>query len=100
MFEVSVIIEPIAGNGFRATCSEPLTAVAEGASREEAIERLRTALEDRLRGGAEVIRLRIGDRVKAGPIWPDDALTAAWLQGITDARAEADRQPDPWDGAP
>jgi hypothetical protein len=100
MFEVAVVIEPIAGNGFRASSSEPLPAVAEGPSREEAVERLRTALEDRLRCGAEVIRLRIGARGKHGPVWPDDALTTAWLQGITEARNEADRRTDPWDGPP
>ena len=99
MFEVSVIIEQIAGNGYRASCAEPLSAVTEGASRDEAVERLRTVLEDRLRSGTEVVRLRIGDRMQAGPVWPDDALTADWLQGIADARAAADQQSDPWDGS-
>ena len=98
MFEVSVVVEPVAGNGYRASCAEPLPATAEGASREEAVERLRSTLEERLKGGAEVVRVRVGDR--GAPVWPDDDLTRAWLAGVADARADADARPDPWDAAP
>lgn len=99
MFEVSVVIEPVAGNGFRASCGEPIRVSAEGASRDEALERLRLTLEDRVRDGVEVVRLRVGGGrvVPAAPVWPDDDLTRAWLEGVADTRAAADRRPDPWD---
>lgn len=98
MFEVSVIVEPVNGTGFRASCGAPLSASAEGVSREEALERLRAQLEGRFQHGAEVVRMRIGDRaIPATPVWPDDDLTQTWLQGIADARAAADRRPDSWD---
>lgn len=98
MFEVSVIVEPVNGTGFRASCGAPVSASAEGASREEALERLRAQLEGRFRHGAEVVCLRIGDRtLPATAVWPDDDLTRTWLQGIADARAAANQRPDPWD---
>jgi hypothetical protein len=100
--ELAVLIQPVAGNGYRAWCGDPLPASAEGATREEALARLREAVEERLRSGVEVVRLRI-DAVRpppATPVWPDDEITRDWLAGIAAAREAADRKPDPWDEPP
>jgi hypothetical protein len=96
--ELSVVIQPNPGNGFRASCGEPLPATADGATREEALARLRAVLEDRVRGGVEVVRLHLGLRpVPTAPVWPDDSVTADWLAGIAAARQVANATPDPWD---
>lgn len=57
--ELSVLIEPIAADGFRASCGEPIPTTAEGATRDEALGRLRERIEARVRSGVEVVRLRI-----------------------------------------
>jgi predicted RNase H-like HicB family nuclease len=97
--EVSVLIQQTAGNGFRAWCAEPVAATAEGATREEAIAKLRVALEAKTRD-IEVVRLTLSPRPAATPIWPDDEITRDWLAGIAAARQADDRSTDPWDEVP
>jgi hypothetical protein len=100
MMELSVLIEPIAADGYRASCGEPIPTSAEGVTRDEALGRLRERIEARVRGGAEVVRLRIDvTRPPAVPVWPDDDLTRDWLAGIAAARTAADTTPDRWDEA-
>jgi predicted RNase H-like HicB family nuclease len=95
--ELSVLIQQVAGNGFRASCGEPIAATAEGATREEALTNLRNALQARVRG-AEVVRLTIPIRTApTTAVWPDDPITRDWLDGIAATRKTADENPDPWD---
>ena len=98
--EISVLIEAMPGDGFRASCGEPVPASGEGPTREAAVANLRAALEQRLRAGAGVVRVRVPGvwSVSAAAVWPDDAITQEWLAAIRDARA-GDR-PDPWDAGP
>jgi predicted RNase H-like HicB family nuclease len=60
VMQVSVLVEPVKGNGYRARGAEPFALVAEGATREEALSRLKEQLEARLRAGAEVVTLELG----------------------------------------
>jgi hypothetical protein len=90
------LIQQTAGNGFRAWCGEPIPASAEGATREEALSKLRATLEAKTRD-VEVVRLTIGPNSIAAPIWPDDQITRDWLAGIAAAREAANHTPDPWD---
>ncbi len=94
--ELSVLIEPTPGIGFRATSGDPMPASAEGNTKAEALEKLREALTDRVRAGAEIVRLHIAT-VPDLPIWPQDHFTDAWLAGIAEARAKANEQTDAWD---
>jgi predicted RNase H-like HicB family nuclease len=43
---ISVLIEPVPGNGYRAMGSEPLGLVAEGATRDVALQRLREMIDE------------------------------------------------------
>ena len=47
--QISVLIEPIGNNGYRATGPEPLPVVVEAPTREEALAKLEEKLEARLR---------------------------------------------------
>ncbi len=60
--QISVLIEPIGNNGYRATGPEPLPVVVEAPTREEALAKLKEQLEARLRNGAEIVQLEIGPR--------------------------------------
>lgn len=95
--EISVLIEPINANSFRASCSDPIAASAEGTNREEALERLRAVLAERIQAGSEVVRLRL-NIPHTKPLWPDDEFTRQWLAAIAENRAA--NHPDPWDTTP
>jgi hypothetical protein len=57
--QIPVLIEPIAGNGYRARGGEPLAVVVEAPTREEALFKLHEALQARLRNGAEIVPLEL-----------------------------------------
>ena len=94
--ELSVLVKQTASDRFRAWCDTPVTAEAEGATRDEALANLKSEITSKTRD-AEVVRVVIGQPISSPPIWPDDDITRAWLEGIAAARAAADARPDPWD---
>lgn len=94
--ELSVLVQQTASNRFRAWCGTPVTAEAEGTTRDEALANLQSEIGSKMRG-AEVARLFIGRLPPASAIWPDDQFTQDWLAGIAAARLAADQQPDPWE---
>lgn len=97
--ELSVLIQQVSGNGYRASCGEPLAATAEGATRAEALAKLRADLESRTAASDEIVRLTIHPKlpISMKPVWPNDDITRDWLEGIAAARAAEDHQPDPSD---
>ena len=95
--EVSVVLERVENNGYRARCGEPIAPSAEGETREEALNRLGDALAAKVAAGMEVVRLRIPTFTPDRPLWPDDQFTRAWLDGIAEARRQADANPLPWE---
>ncbi|GEM_PF-4504888 len=58
--QISVRVEPVAGNGYRAKGAEPFGFSAEGATREEAVAKVRQLCQARLSGGAEVVTVDLG----------------------------------------
>jgi predicted RNase H-like HicB family nuclease len=56
---ITVVVEPVAGNGFRA---EPVTVRAAGATRQEALENLKEVLRTRIDQGAVIVSLKIPDQ--------------------------------------
>jgi predicted RNase H-like HicB family nuclease len=55
--QIPVLIEPIAGNGYRASTGQPPGVVVEAPTREEALVKLKERLQARLRDGAEIVPL-------------------------------------------
>jgi hypothetical protein len=58
--QIPVLIERIAGDGYRASGAAPVPLVAEAATREAALAKLREQLQARLRDGAEIVPLEVG----------------------------------------
>ncbi len=58
--QISVLVEPLAGNGYRAQGAAPFAFSAEGATREEAIAKVRQLCQARLSAGAEVVTVEVG----------------------------------------
>ena len=80
--ELSVVVEQVEGNGYRASCGEPIPMTADGASREEALLRLQERVSAKMAAGLEVVRIRVPTFTPDRPLWPDDEFTRAWLDGI------------------
>jgi hypothetical protein len=95
---IPVLIERVAGNGFRAHGGEPLSLSAEGTTRAEAVARLKGLIAERLSLGAELISLDLeGDEPQLAPLpgWSeDDPLLDEWQQVVEDFRRQIETDPD------
>lgn len=96
--EITVLLEPAEGHGYRASSGPPLAVKAEGATREEALGNLREQIENKIRSGAEILTLEVG--ILAHP-WTqfagtlkDDPLFEEWVQAMVEYRASIDNDPN------
>ena len=94
--QIAILVEPVNNNGFRATCGPPLAASAEGATRDEAVDKLELLLRDRLRNGVEIPAAEIPARVLENPwvkyagMFKDDPMFAEVLEIMKDNRRKED----------
>ena len=89
--EIPIIVEPIPnGGGFVARFMAPDLS-AQGATVEEAEQRLSELLFERLQNGSQLRALKVPIPPRGGWL-PDDELTQEWLQHIRDYRAECDER--------
>jgi hypothetical protein len=94
--EILVLIEPVPGNGFRATSGGPVAFTAEGSTREEALGNLREAIGRRVTHGAELAPLGLGTPLHpwarfAGTL-RDDPLFDEWQEAIAEYRRRVDAE--------
>lgn len=92
--DISVLVEPVANDGFRAISGDPWGLEVAAPTREEAIGKLRQLIESRVAAGAEVVALSIGEPTHplagfAGML-KDDPLAGQWQQAMADYRNERD----------
>lgn len=96
--QISVLVEPLNGKGFRATGCEPFGITAEGATREEALNRLRSQVQARLSGGAEIVALEVTPAehplMKFAGMFKDDPLIEEWKQAMADYRDQVEKDDD------
>lgn len=90
--EITVLVEQVSGNGFRAVSGEPLCLEADAPTRDEAVHKLQGLIEDRLQTGAEVLRLTISDSEHplaafAGML-KDDPLLPLWKDAMSEYRQQ------------
>src|SRR5437588_10809772 len=94
------LIEPIAGNGYRAKSGEPLPLAAEGATRDEAMRNLRQLVQQHLHNGAEVASLEVSGSASGNPwvefagMFKDDPYFDEWQEAIAENRRKAEEDPD------
>jgi hypothetical protein len=98
--DVSVIIEPVSGNGYRAIGAGGLSVglSADGATAAQAIERLTELIQSRMNAGATLAELRVGTGTAP---WKDDAgylrdspSYQAWREAIEEYRRQMDEDPE------
>lgn|SRR5262245_34597307 len=95
---IPVLVEPVANNGFRAKAGEPLPLSAEGATPEEAVRNLRSAIDRQLKNGKQLLSLEIASAnpwlAMAGIHDPNDSLVQEWKKEMAAYRQEIDNDPD------
>ena len=93
--DIPVLIEPCEGR-FRA---KGFDLTAEGATRSEALKRLREVIEQRISAGAEITTLRVPEDEHplapfAGTLDPADPLVAQWKEAMTEWRRQKEAEED------
>lgn len=98
--EIPVLIEPVAGNGYIAKTGEPLALTAEGATRQEAISKLRELLSARTGNGSEVMILNLPGKASPNPwvefagMFKDDPYFDDVVEIMAENRRKMDAEPD------
>ena len=94
---ILVAIEPVAGNGFRARSGEPFLLAAEGATRQEALQKVRDLIRSRLADGLELVPCEVpaGDNpwTAMASLFHDDPLFETWQQAVVEYRRQVDEDP-------
>jgi hypothetical protein len=97
--EIPVLLEPVAGNGFRARGPEPFALVADGSTPELAIERFRKLLQERLAAGVQIVPVHLPETAHpltrfAGTLNSEDPLVKAWEESMAEYRKKIEEDPD------
>jgi hypothetical protein len=93
--QVTVFVEQLDEQTYRAATTQPITLVTEGRTRDEAIERLRVLAQQRLTAG-EMVCLEIPEVAVPHPwvpfagIWKDHPDLDAVLEHVAEARRHLD----------
>ena len=96
--QIPVLVERIAGNGYRARGAQPFEVVADGASRDEAVAKVRDQIQARLAAGAELVSVEIGPQpnpwVEFAGMFKDDPLIEDWKKSMAEYRDQVEQNPD------
>ena len=96
--QIPVLIEPIAGNGYRARGGEPLPLVVEASTREEAFAKFQEALRNRLRNGTEIVALETTPQphplAKFVGMFENDPWIKDWKKSMAEYRRNVDKHPE------
>lgn len=91
--QILVLIEPVEGGRFRAKAAEPLNVCAEGATAEEAIQKVGSAIRSLLEQGGQITAIAVTNgkvtTPAACPIPADNLFQTDWAyRELQDAIAE------------
>ncbi len=96
--KIPVLVEHVKGNGYRARGTDPFAITARGATREEALKKLRAKIEGRLKNGTELVGLEIGPEshplMEFAGMFQDDPLYGDWQKAIEEYRRQVDESPN------
>jgi hypothetical protein len=97
--DVSVMLEQVQGNGYRATALVPTPLVAEAPTRDEAVDKIRALISEKL-SQAELIQIQVPVSTESNPwlaiagIWRDHPDIDEVEENIQAYRREIDADPD------
>jgi hypothetical protein len=95
--EIAVLVEPVESGGFRARSGEPFGLSTEGATADEAIQKLQDLVAARIAAGGRVVRIRVPDSenpwLRGAGMFKDDPLFDEWQQAIAERRRQVEDDP-------
>ena len=96
--DIPVLLEPANGTGFRATTFAPLHLVAEGNTRDEALDHLRALVQSRL-AGSEIAILQVplvseSPLLKLAGTWRNHPDADEFEKNIREYRRQVDADPN------
>ena len=96
--QIPVLVERVKGNGYRARGKEPFAVSARGATREEALAKLRAKIQTRLKNGTEIVGLEVGSQphplAEFAGMFKDDPDFEDVLKIMADNRKRLNEDPD------
>ncbi len=96
--QIAVLVERVKGNGYRARSAEPFAVTGKGATREEALRKLRGKIQARLKGDVELVGLEVGSEpnpwVEFAGMFKNDPMIGTWKKAMADYRAEVEKDAD------
>ena len=96
--QIPVLVERVKGNGYRARGKDPFAVSARGATRAEALAKLRAKIHARLKNGTEVVGLEICPEphplAEFAGMFKDDPDFDDVLQIMADNRKNMNEDPD------
>ena len=96
--QIPVLVERVKGNGYRARGQKPFAVSARGATREEALAKLRAKIRARLKKGAEIVGLELDPQphplAEFAGMFKDDPLFEDWQKAMAEYRRQVDADPD------
>jgi hypothetical protein len=96
--QIPILIERVAGNGYRSRGGEQFSLSAEGATREEVMTKLNQQLQERLRDGTQLVSLEVSPTphslAKFAGMFKDDPLIDEWVQSMAEFRQQIENDPD------
>jgi predicted RNase H-like HicB family nuclease len=96
---IPVLIEKVAGNGFRAKGGEPFTFSVDAETRDEALAKIQQMIDKKIAEGGEIVELQVPELEHpllrmAGALDPNDPMVRDWLATMAENRAKNDLDPD------
>ena len=90
--QIPVLIEPVAGNGYRAKVGGPFSMTVEGATRDETLRKVHEQINQRLKNGTEIVQIEVPEATLAGFLDPHDPLVKEWEEEVAAYRKERDKE--------
>src|SRR5262245_31081143 len=97
---IPIVVEPVENNGFRARSGPPFDLTTEGATRDEAVARMRDQLKTRVQNGTQLVSVEVSAAdaqnpwVKFAGMFKDDPYFDEWQQAIAENRRKVDEDPE------
>lgn len=96
--QIPVLVKRVKGNGYRAKGKEPFAVSATGATRKEALAKLRAKIEARLKNGTELVGLEVGSKphswMEFAGMFKDDPWIDDWVKSMAEYRQQVEDDPN------